>query len=162
MNAYDTLEKGHLLVIKTLDDLPETQWDVPGVCGNWSVKDVVAHLVSYEHLVVDVLNTFQGAASTPRLDSYINDIHKRDEFNTTEVKAMRYHTAQQVITEYQDLQVQSTSLLGQIPAETIQRAGTLPWLGAERSLADLVNIVYEHTSEHCAQIARFREEVVRK
>jgi uncharacterized damage-inducible protein DinB len=159
MNAYDTLEKGHLLVIQTVNDLPEAQWDVPGACGNWSVKDIVGHLVSYEHLVVDVLNTFTGAASTPRLDSFI---HNRDEFNATEVKAMRYHTAQQVITEYQDLQVQSTSLLGQLPAETIQRPGTLPWLGAERSLADLVNLVYEHTREHCAQIARFREEVVKE
>ena len=53
MNTSDLLEKGHLMVIQVVDGLPELQWDVPGVCGEWSVKDIVAHLASYERVILD-------------------------------------------------------------------------------------------------------------
>ena len=33
-----------------LDTLTEEQWASPSLCEGWSVRDVVAHLVSYEHL----------------------------------------------------------------------------------------------------------------
>ena len=33
-----------------LADLPPEQWDAPTLCGGWAVRDVVAHIVSYERL----------------------------------------------------------------------------------------------------------------
>jgi uncharacterized protein (TIGR03083 family) len=33
-----------------LDTLTDDQWDQPSLCEGWSVRDVVAHVVSYEHL----------------------------------------------------------------------------------------------------------------
>ncbi|MBV9229216.1 MAG: DinB family protein [Chloroflexi bacterium] len=156
MNTTEALENSHVMVIQSVDDLPESEWDVPGVCGDWSVKDIIAHLTSYEHLVVDVLNTFLGKQVTPHVFKFINDSAG---FNDSEVEARKYHTAQQVLDEYQDAQVQSTSLLAQIPAEKVQQAGTMPWYGEQHCLADLVNMVYAHTCEHCTQIVHFREKI---
>jgi hypothetical protein len=156
MNTTEALENSHMMVIQSVDDLPELEWDVPGVCGEWSVKDIIAHLASYEHLVVDVLNTFLGKPVTLYVLNFINNSAG---FNDSEVAARKYQTAQQVLDEYQDTQVQSTSLLSQIPAEKVQQAGTMPWYGAQHCLADVINMVYAHTCEHCAQIVRFREEI---
>lgn len=56
-----------------------------------------------------------------------------------------------------DMQVQATSLLQQIPEETIQQRGTMPWYKPDYCLADFIDIVYKHTQEHCEQIKSFRE-----
>ncbi|HWZ20461.1 MAG TPA: hypothetical protein VNW73_16815 [Ktedonobacteraceae bacterium] len=69
-------------------------------------------------------------------------------------------TAQQVMDEYQDSQVQTTSLLMQIPAEIVRKAGTMPWYSKDCCLADFINRLYEHTCEHCEQIAVFRQGIM--
>ena len=154
MNASELLEKSNLLVIQTVDDLPETAWDIPGACGNWSVKDIIAHLASYEHIIVDVLNIFQKEQPTHYILKFL---HESDQFNKVEVEVRKYETAQHVLEEYQDAQVEATSLLMQIPGEKVQERGTMPWYGEDCCLADFINRMYEHTREHCAQIARFRQ-----
>ena len=154
MNATELLEKSNLLVIQTVDDLPETAWDIPGACGNWSVKDIIAHLASYEHIMVDVLSIFQKEQPTPYILQFL---HQLDQFNKVEVEARKYETAQHVLDEYQDAQVEATSLLMQIPDEKVQERGTMPWYGEDCCMADFINRIYDHTREHCAQIARFRQ-----
>ena len=154
MNAAKLLEQSHMLVLQTVDDFPERLWDTPGACGNWSVKDTIAHLTSYELLLVDALNKLVSDAPTPYLDKFVG---KQDEFNKNEVAARQYHTAQQVIEEYNEAQLQSSDLLVKIPQEKVTQAGTFPGYGKDGNLADLVTIIYTHASEHCAQIKAFRE-----
>lgn len=153
MNAAALLEQSHMLVLQTVEDFPEDQWDTPGACGDWSVKDTVAHLAVYEHLLVDLLNTLVNDTPTPYMDKFVN---QRAEFNTSEAEARQYHTAQQIIDEYNETQLQSSDLLAKIPAEKITQAGTIPW-SDERCLADQIAIFYKHTNDHCMQIKAFRD-----
>jgi uncharacterized damage-inducible protein DinB len=154
MNVTDMLEQSHLLVIRVLDDLPEAAWDIPGVCGQWSVKDIITHLASYEQVLIDTLNTLSGTEPTPLLRRFANDSAA---FNDAEVEARKYHTAQQVEDAYQEAQVQSSALLAPISAETLRKTGTIPWCGSDQCLTDFIQMICEHTREHCAQIAHFRE-----
>ncbi len=48
MNTVDILKNGHLTVLRTVDGLPDHTWEMGGVCGVWSVKDILAHLASFE------------------------------------------------------------------------------------------------------------------
>jgi hypothetical protein len=153
MNAAKLLEQSHMMVLQTVDDFPESLWDTPGACENWSVKDIIAHLTAYEHLLIDTLNRLTSDRTTPYLDKFVG--HK-EEFNTSEVDARQYHTAQQVIDEYNDMQLQSSDLLAKLPAEKVTLVGTIPW-NKERSIADTIKLLNLHTNEHCAQIKEFRE-----
>jgi uncharacterized damage-inducible protein DinB len=153
VNATELLDNSHLMVIQALDDLPETEWDIPNVCGEWSIKEIVAHLASYEHALVDALNTFRGAEPTPYI---INLLQNGTAFNAQEVEKRRYDTAQHILDEYNDTQVQTTSMLAQIPAEKVSQVGTMPWYHKDRSLDDLITMLYNHTREHCMQITAFR------
>ncbi len=71
MNAVDILKYGHLTVLQTLDGFPESAWDTQGACGVWSVKDIIAHLASYEQVLVDVLTSFGSEWSYP----YVEQAH---------------------------------------------------------------------------------------
>ena len=50
-----------------LEQVEKEHWAHPGVVGEWSVKDVVAHVMSYEHYILDrLLETLRGEAYSPR------------------------------------------------------------------------------------------------
>jgi uncharacterized protein (TIGR03083 family) len=154
MNAAEQLENSHVLAIQALDDLRNVDWDIPNACGTWSVKDVVAHLASYEHLLLDVLHTFLGDASdAPYLSEYAKNSQA---FNDAEVAKRAYHTAQQVVDEYEETHAEAVSLLEQMPVEKLSEKGTMPW-NKERSLNDLVASLSNHTQRHCDEIIAFRK-----
>ena len=76
------------------------------------------------------------------------------------MEAREYLTAQQVIDEYQDTQVETTSMLMEIPGDKVRQIGTLPWYDQDTCLADFINRLNEHTQEHCMQIAQFRRKIM--
>lgn len=156
MNAVDILKYGQLTVLQTIDGFPESAWETPGACGVWSVKNIIAHLASYEHVLVDVLTTFLGdGATTPYLARFTEP---GGQFNDVEVGQRKERTVKEVLGELNDTHAQVMSLVAQIPAETLRRAGTLPWYGMDYALDDfIVYTNYGHKREHSAQIAAFRD-----
>ncbi len=153
MNLNDILRYGHQTVVKTVDGLADDDWTRSGVCGVWSVKDIIAHLASFEHLLVDVMHTFIDDAPTPFLDAFGAD------FNDMQVAERRAMTAAEVMDEYVATHRETITLASRIPPERCRETGSLPWYGDEYSLDDfVVYACYGHKREHCAQIALFRKE----
>jgi len=155
MNAVDILKYGHQTALQATDGFPEGEWETEGACGIWSVKDIIAHLASYEEVLVDILSTFIGKHPTPYLDRFIE---LGGQFNDIEVDKRKSRTASEVLDEFNDAYAQATSLAVQIRPELFSETGTLPWYGMGYSLDDvIVYMYYGHKREHSAQIAAFRD-----
>jgi hypothetical protein len=155
VNATDILKYGQLTVQQAIDSFPESTYEKPGACGSWSVKDIIAHLASYEEVLVDVLYAFVGRHSTPQLDKF-TELGKQ--FNDVEVERRKGRTLKEVLDELNDAHAQVLSLAERIRPEEFRRNGTLPWYGTEYALDDvLVYMYYGHKREHSAQIAAFRD-----
>jgi ABC-type transport system substrate-binding protein len=155
MNALDILKYGHRTVCRVIDGLPEPDWETGGVCGYWSVKDIIGHLAAFEHVLTDVLSSFLDGGETPYLDQMRASPMA---FNDTEADKRKDKPAADVLAEYNDTQAQTMVLARRIPAETWTAVGTLPWYGKEYSLDDyIVYAYYGHKREHSAQIAVFRD-----
>jgi len=120
MNAIDILKYGHRTVLNTIDDLPESEWQTNGVCGVWSVKDIISHLASFEHILVEVLNLFLGGGSTPLLDRMVAE---GDRFNDNWVAENKNKTGAELLAEYNQAQARVMSLVVQIPPETLHQPG---------------------------------------
>jgi hypothetical protein len=164
MNASDILKYGHGTVLRAIDGLAAEEWEVGGVCGVWSVKNIIAHLASYELVLAEVLSSFQhdparpnaspGTDATPMLNAFVDP---SGQFNDTQV-ALRDASYAEVLAEYTSAYEQVAALAAQLPAEAFRQAGTLPWYGMEYALDDfIVYAFYGHKREHCAQIAVFRD-----
>jgi hypothetical protein len=155
MHSHDVLKYGHRTFISALDDFPSGAVNRPGACGMWSVKDIVAHLASYELLLVDVLNAQLGETATP----FLNQLFAQGEqFNDSQVEARQSHSFEQVFGEYNAAHAQVMALAAKIPAATFQQTGSLPWYGAEYDLDDYIAYsFYGHKREHSAQVAAFRD-----
>ena len=155
MNAADVSKYGHGTVLQALEGLPPEAWETGGVCGVWSVKDIVAHLASYEQLLVEVLATLLEPGPTPYRDEFVAP---GGGFNDRQVALRAAHGAEEVLAEYRDANARVAGLLARLPAETLREPGTLPWYGGEYALDDfLVYMYYGHKREHCAQIAVYRD-----
>ena len=154
MSTFSALETSNLQVLQAIENLPDRDWEVPGIDGNLSVKEIVARLVGYERLIVDALQTVSGQQASPDLLHWARD-PERYTFN--ELEAQRYATAQQVEDDFQDLQVQSNSLLELLPDEQLRERGTLPWYKPEASLADFLTQIIGSMQKLCTQIKTFRQ-----
>jgi uncharacterized protein (TIGR03083 family) len=59
-----------------LETLRPDQWDAPSLCAGWRVRDVAAHLISYEeHGNADLLRHFVSARLRP---GRLNDVARRE------------------------------------------------------------------------------------
>ncbi|MBK9053831.1 MAG: DinB family protein [Chloroflexi bacterium] len=156
MNAYDILLYGHKTVQDSLGGLDEGQMFTSGVCGVWSVKDIMAHLASYEKLLVDILNSLIDDGPTPTLQRMLE--YGPYGFNDVEVGEREGVSLADVLAEYHDTQAQTLLLIQQIPLATQRQKGVLAWYGADYDLEDfLVYTYYGHKREHTAQMAVFRD-----
>lgn len=155
MNATDILKYGQGTVLQTIEGFPEAAWEKTGACGTWSVKDILAHLTSYEEVLIDILSVFVGRHATPYLDKFTG---LGGQFNDSEVERRSRRTVQEILDEFSDAHAQTMALAAQIRPEQFRQVGTLPWYGMDYSLDDvIVYMYYGHKREHSAQIAAFRD-----
>lgn len=157
MNALDIIKYGHLHVMEAVNGLSDGEWQKVGVTTKWSVRDALAHLASYEHLLEDALNfVIKPGASIPHLDNMNSD---REGFNDKEVGKRKNMSPQEVMAEYNDTHNRVTEIIKNMASELLRQTGTIPWYGAEYSLDDyIVYASYGHKQEHIAQIKRFRKQ----
>ena len=154
MNVQDVLKYGHLTVLRTIEGLPATDWETGGVCGIWSVRDIIAHLASYEHVLVEILSSLLDGSETPLLKEFTAG----PGFNDVEVGKRQHLTPEQVLAEYTDAQAETMTLAARLTPEFWRQNGTLPWYGAQYSLDDfIVYTFYGHKREHTAQINVFKD-----
>ena len=163
MNSDDVLKYGHGEVVAAIEDVPEAEWYRPGVCGVWSVKEIIAHLASYELLLVDALNSvLDETRPTPTLDT-VFELDGLEQFNDVEVAARQKKSMEEVLAEYTNTYRQAEKLLAQIPIERRRQAGVLAWYGDEYDLEDFIAYsFYGHKREHSAQINVFKDLLIRE
>jgi len=159
VNSYDILKYGQLTLLHELEEFPQDAVLKGGACGYWSVKDIIAHLASYEVVLVDVLRGFTGMPGGARLAEYLE---QRATFNDIQVDQKRKSCSlAEVLDELNHAHAQVMDLILQVPEAEARRPGSLPWYGDEYALEDyLVYQFYGHKREHSAQIAAFRDLVV--
>ncbi len=156
LHPLDVLHYGHHTVMRTLKAFPEEQVETPGVCGVWSVKDILAHLASYEQILVEITAELQGEGPTPTLDKW----RSVDNFNDTEVEARNQQTFEETLQEYLGRYETAAAGVGDLPAEKLRETGAISWYGDGYDLEDfLIYSSYGHKREHSAQIAAFRDRI---
>ncbi len=156
MNLEDVLKYGHQTVINSISGLGETEAQVGGVCGYWSVRDIIAHLASHESVLIDALNSLvDPSMPTPNLANYKAQGFS---FNDVEVDKRQGVSFPDLIREYEAAHALVRELAIRVPLAQRRQAGVFPWYGAEYDLEDVVAYSnYGHKREHCAQIAVYRD-----
>ena len=164
MNPLDVLKYGNRTVLYAVRELPMDDWTTPGVCGFWSVKEIIAHLASFEHVLVDVL-ALAGAPETrpsgygPTLRAWLRD---GQAFNDEQVPARAALSPAETLADYESTHGQTVALAHALSRVQFTTPGFLPAYGAEYDLEDFIAYsFYGHKREHSAQIGVFRDAIRR-
>jgi hypothetical protein len=121
---------------KNLAVLSEEDMLEPGVTGNWSVKDILAHLVAWEKLFLDWYYTgLHGGASETApigmcqkaIDDLNQQIYVKNQWRSLDDILAEFHTSYQEIV----------CVIEEIPEEDLFVQNRFPWTG-KLVLADYI------------------------
>src|SRR5579859_2093305 len=124
MHAADVLRYGHLTLLGTLERVAPEHWEQPQVCGQWSVKNIVAHLTAYEQGLLELLSaltTDKVAPGSSPIDSAAND---------QEVEQRQHLTPAETLDAYQQAHERVMGLIQELPTAMVRQSGLLTWYGA--------------------------------
>lgn len=163
MNASDILKYGDSFFKGALDGVPEGELDTPNVCGSWSVREIVAHLTSFEPLLNEILNDLIEPNSIP---TPLRDVLMEDQlrFNDEQVALRQGRSLEALLAEYEAGHQRNMELIARVPEATLRDATAINWYyGGGYSMDDfLVYTYYGHKREHGAQIDVFKDMLKRR
>jgi hypothetical protein len=159
MYTLDLLEQAHVAALRSVDGLPILGWHIPGVYGDWSVKDIFAYFTSCQYVMLDIFASVTGETRTPALDRWLKN---RERYDAVGVARRRNHMVQVVLDEYNDVHMETINQLIRIPDQLLRQKGTLPWYGEEYDLEQFITYVfYHHMRDLADHIAAFRDRMLR-
>lgn len=136
-DAIRLLEEQHAEVASLLAELDEAAFVRRGTIGGgeWSAKDLAAHLGSWEGFAIETLENVQRGERPP-IDDELTGPGSDDRLNAREVKRFRDAPASDVMSRFEDLH---RRIVGSIEATTDERWATpYPFDPEEDSLGDRI------------------------
>jgi uncharacterized protein (TIGR03083 family) len=147
------LEREYMRFRAVLAALTPQQMTMPATIGNWSVKDVIAHLIAHEQRALQELH------AALRGERFEIDHRTNDLFNAQVVAASHSQSLEAVLREWDHS-------YGQVRAavEALTEADFDPASPVVRALGDSIdgalgNSTYGHYAEHIERVKAFAEGV---
>jgi hypothetical protein len=110
-----------------LGQIGEDRMEEPGVAGEWSVKDIVAHLTAWRRRTVGRLEAAAQGRPEPAHE-WPADLHDDDEVNAWFHARDRAKSLRQTLAESRRVFEQLRSAIEKMPEDTLERPERLPWL----------------------------------
>ena len=142
-------EEGEALAAR-LAALPPEAWERPvyGEGQAWTVRDVLAHLVSaergHQQLIADVAGGGPGSPPDFSVDTY----------NRTHVAALADRTPADLLADLRSVRADSVAQVSRLTDDDLARRGNHPALGPDTALADFVRIIFMHGKLHLRDLTR--------
>jgi len=143
-------ERGKLLA--ALDGLSEEEMTRPGVAGQWSVRDVLAHILAWEEEAVTRLGLL--AADRPQDFARITN---EEELNAWNARAHQRYAGLPLAEVMRRLELVQGRVLAGLDSLSDERLGTDE--GPVPVHNWLPECTYAHEQEHCADILAWRRSI---
>ncbi len=135
------MEKEWQALLESFAGLPDDVILQPEVVGYWSIRDVLAHIATWEEESIKMLPLILENKPLPRY----GNIHA---FNAREQERKRHLSLEQVKAELEDTHRRLTAFLESVPESSL----------TDRFLRRLRLATVKHYQEHAGQIAVWRQQ----
>lgn len=130
-DALAELGRTRAELLGAIAGLDEAALDRKGIAGEWSIKNVLAHIAAWEDWVVQALPVRMATGTTP--EDFRQRAQDEDRFNAEEVAEREELTPVEQLMELERTRAELLAYLGGLDATTLARkhpwdtwAGTLP------------------------------------
>ena len=150
MNArqrfLDTLERAWREFRDSYGGLPDPELLSPGVIGDWSVKDIIGHVTTWEEETLKHLPHILKGGRPPRYSVMYGGI---DAFNARATAAKKRIPLPEIMRQQQEVHARLLKLIGKIPDTQ---------LGGESRLRRRLRLdTYSHYRKHAAAIRTWKK-----
>ncbi len=127
-----------------------------GVTGEWSVKDIAAHLNAWESRVVAWLEAAR-AGTWPAPAAWPTNLDE-DATNDWIFKANRDRLLQDIAAKSRENLSRISQLLAELPEDSLTDPNRYEWLGGQSLAAAIPGNSFDHFQEHTARVLKWLEE----
>jgi uncharacterized damage-inducible protein DinB len=136
--------------LDALSGLPINAYTQEAVEGVWNVKDLIAHIETWERACLIPLREYaRGGKFTPE------KIPDHDAWNLRNAQIWKSKPLEMILEEYRSTREELLALVESLPAELWTRQLNLPW-GECASLAEMLSGLAWHEDEHRRPIQEWR------
>lgn len=152
----DALEDTREQFLDCIEGLSENEMQLPGVVGEWSVKDIIAHLSSWEAELVKLL--WQAAQGLPPTTAFFTQ-SSVDETNAAWQKTMKDRPLDKVLADFAAVRKQTIRRLEAFSDDQLNNPRRYTWQRQTPLWEWIANNTFSHEAEHMQQIQLWRSKL---
>ena len=148
------LENSHERLVEVIEELTPEEMSTPGVVGDWTIKDLLAHLTRWEAELVKLLwQVPQGIQPTTILNQNIS----LDEINAHWHDEDQARPLERILKDFHGVREQTIRRLDHFKDDDLNNPQRYSWLGGRPLWMWVAEDSFEHDLEHLEQIQTWRE-----
>lgn len=146
----DEMRTNYAVLEGILTPLGETQMTTEGVMGEWSIKDILAHIASWQHRLLAWLNAAirrEGPAiSGP------DNVEEMDALNAQFYQENKSRSLDEVLTDFRTTYLQIIDVVQAMHEEDLTNPDRFVWAEGRPLWRLVAGDTYEHYQEHIGQV----------
>lgn len=110
-----------------LAEIGQDRMEEPGVAGQWSIKDIVAHITAWRRRTVGRLEAAANGGPEPN-PPWPADLQEDDAINAWFHERDRKKSVREVLGESRDVFNQLAAAIQKLPEDALDDPGRFPWM----------------------------------
>lgn len=155
----EALESGREKFLDALEGIPEDAWELPGVAGEWSLKDLLAHLSRWE---AEMIKLLWQAQHGQRPDTAPFSGKSIDEINATWHKESQDRPLERVLEDFQAVRNQTILRVEGFSDRDLTDPKRYAWSPGKALWVWVENDSFGHEEEHLPDVLRWKAMVNRQ
>jgi hypothetical protein len=142
---------------QAVDGLPDEALLEPGVCGNWSIKDMMAHIMLWESELVKLLWEAKEGRKPTTIHFQNQDSKAIDETNARWYRENKDRPLDIVLEDFEGVRRQTIRRLEGFQNRDLTDPKRFSWLKETPLWKWVAGDSFKHEAEHIAEIRAWRE-----
>lgn len=154
MTLQEQLDDVRVRLLESIAALPDEVLLEPNVVGQWSIADVLAHLVNWEaELVTALMRIDQGKRPTRLL----NALADREAYNAARYEEVKGRDLDAIFDDLQGVRAKMEEWIEEFSEMELEDPDRYDWLEGQALWELIAETSFEHEAEHIPEIERFAE-----
>jgi len=148
----DQLAESRQIFLHALEGLQDDQINQAPVEGTWTIKDLIAHLSSWEYTCLVPLRAYAAGG-----DFVPEPIPDHDAWNQAQAQRWQSQTLADTLADYQSIREEFVALIRKLPEARWKEKLPAPW-GGEATVEELCSgLAWHEKTEHLKGIQYWKE-----
>jgi hypothetical protein len=144
----DNLQRGYAALETVLTPLNEDQMTRTGVNSDWSIKDILAHIATWQQVLVERLQAVtRGEKPTTLLDLDVTE-EEIDRLNAQFYEENKARSLAEVLTDFRTSYQHIVEIVQALSDEDLTDLHRFAWMGGEPLWQLIPSETYKHYSDH--------------